>query len=219
MFLNRENQFIVRLVEPAFEYEGYELLPNPASGTPVLGISYDDIDIHYWSPDMPSSTRVLLPIMASAWKEIGDGYYSYTAPKYCFSAIGEAVFFVTGPLTADVQKIVAIEPTPAYLAVELNVCVVFGSVVSIGGNTNFRENPKIEFHTVKSPLIANNEALVSSAPAQTMVDAYGNFSIKLIQGSTVLVRAPQLGLNVQIVVPLQSAENILALLPEGIDHV
>lgn len=217
MFLNRENQFIVRLVEPSFQYEGYEQIADPSAGTPVLGVSYDEVDIHYWAPGM--TNKVLLPTMASAWKEIGDGYYSFTAPKYCFTTLGEIIFLLTSPLADDVQKIFNVEPTPAYLAVEPNVCVVFGSIVSIGGNASFRENPKIEFHTVKSPLIVNNEALVSSATVQTMVDAYGNFSIKLIQGSTVLVRAPQLGLNVQIVVPLQSAENILALLPEGVDNV
>jgi hypothetical protein len=90
------------------------------------------------------------------------------------------------------------------------ICVVSGNVCDIGGSPT--PGVEIIFRPIKLPAVKTGNLIVGS-PIRTIPDAYGAFSISMVQGMGATVEIEQAGLKAQIMIPATATANLIDLLP------
>ncbi len=139
------------------------------------------------------------------------GYYKLTISKNCFDQEGDHTLLIQGPAINDHVVDVFMQPYPLAVDNHPGLCTIVGSVLDLSGNAPL--NADITFKIVDVPKRIG-EALIAAKTITTKPDAYGNFSVKLVCGATVLVEIPTAGIKNNILIPDQTSAQLTELLPE-----
>jgi hypothetical protein len=182
------------------------------AGVPVTGVLFSAVTV---TVRPPLGTAFVPKVMTALnWMELGAGIYVLTFSPADMALPGEFVYGVAGG-AFDFQwgSINVIPPPPAIIATP-PVCVITGNVIDLEGRSFWDAQAlTVTFRPVQMPQQSGNTSLITSRPIVTTTDAYGNFSVPLLQGSTVLVEVAALGLRQQFVVPALTTATLLSLLP------
>ena len=103
-----------------------------------------------------------------------------------------------------------IEPAPLGGDAQAPVCIVTGNLVDIGGDPS--HSCQVVFRPQYVPGVAGY-SLISADLIRTYPDAFGNFSVKLLRSSQVLVEIAGAGIKNLITVPDAPTANLIDLLP------
>jgi hypothetical protein len=179
------------------------------AASPVVGALITDLTVQKWAP----GEAAFLPIIAAnmTLTELSGGYYSLLIEaEDIWQAFGEHVLQIQGVAFDNIERRIDVVAPPLNAFVEPELCIVSGNIVDIGGNPGMNQN--LRFNPVGVPA-QSGQSLLTSDKIQTVPDALGNFSVKLIRGQTVVVELERTGIRHQIVVPDQETALILDLLP------
>lgn len=187
------------------------------ANAPATGLTYAQISCQYKKSGGGSFvTKVLGP---SDWTEYGDGIYSVKFLATDVDTVGDFTFTLgsipSSPVLFDnlvFDEFTIIPPPSNVPAVVLpKQCIVSGTL------SNQSALPPINTKLVFRPKLFPAEygsTLIVADPLYTYTDAYGNFSIALVQGSVVLVDIERAGIRgVQFTVPNSTTANFLDLIP------
>lgn len=143
---------------------------------------------------------------------LGDGWYVIIWSGSDMNEIGEFYFRITPNITGgiEVERYFDIEPPPLYTNPEYQTCIVSGNLVDISGEPI--SNAEIVFRPKNVPM-TSGQSLIGSHIYHTTPDAFGNFSVKLLRNSTVLVEIQSAGIRYIIVVPDLPTADLISLLP------
>lgn len=204
MYLGRPETIVVRLFDSIMnEYEGQL---NPLS--PLIGLTYDDdIVVSYWQQRESSFTN--LELTEENFRELGNGFYAIDLPA--FTEAGSAKVFISGNIIRDVEVDLNVKPLPISMALPPRTCVITGNIADLTGEISRSE--QIRFRIANVPKHVG-QSIVTSRVITTTPDAFGNFSVALIYGATVLVEIPQCGIRSQIEVPEVETVSLLDLIPQ-----
>jgi len=182
--------------------------PGSYGSIAMAGVPVEDVELETRKNGEDAfSARALLP---EEWVDLNNGFYAIRWTADDFDTLGSFAFFVTGPDIEPQFGVFDIDPAPLALLAEPGVCVVTGNIVDIGGN-GMRLEP-INFRPRNVPGAVGN-SIIAAGLIQTTTDAFGNFSVALIRGSTVIVEIERAAIRYQIIVPDESSASILDLLP------
>lgn len=197
-FVGQPKESIVRLMTDA----GY------GSYVPAAGLTAAEVTVRIRKSGQDFETRVLTE---DEWVELEDGFYAIKWTADDMSDLGLFFFKVWFLGTPDwVYESFDIIPQPFYLDVQAPICVVTGNIIDIGGSPLAIET--IVFRPPHVP-VAAGPSLVAAGIIRTSTDAFGNFSVRLLRSSTVLVEIDRAGIRHQILVPDQPTASIIDLLP------
>jgi len=90
------------------------------------------------------------------------------------------------------------------------VCILSGTLVDIGGAPMV--STEVVFRPPHVPYYAGH-ALVGAGLIRTITDAFGNFSVRLLRDTTVLVEIEQVGIRYHINIPDSATAELVDLLP------
>jgi len=174
---------------------------------PALGVTYDMLNVSVTKNGGDFEEKV---VAEDGWRDLGGGYYSLLLTETDLNTIGElyAVIEIYA-IGAAVNMTVDVDPAPFYIEANAPTCTITGSIVDIGGSAL---PASITFRPRNVPSAAG-QSLVASGSIQTMTDAYGNFSVKLLRGAKVLVEIEYAGIRHLITVPELPNASIIDLLP------
>lgn len=182
-------------------------------GNPVTGLLYSAMTVQYrYAGTTPLLTKVLA---AADWDEYGGGYYFLRFNPADIPNVGTVGYTVSGGTALPNIEDFDVDPAPLSLLANPPLCVITGNIVDLAGRSFSDQNQSltITFKPISVPQQVGNASLISSRLITTITDAFGNFSIALLQGATVIVEAPALGLRQQFTVPALSNAALLSLLP------
>lgn len=183
------------------------------SGNPVTGVLYSGVTVKYAKAGATSfSTKVL----ASAdWTELGYGIYVLNFSPTDMSTLGTFVYYLSGSGFVANWSTFDVSPVPLSLLANTPLCVVSGNVVDLGGQaySDQSQNLVISFRVASVPQQVGGTSIVSSKLLTTTTDAYGNFSVAILQGAIVIVEIDPLGIRQKITIPAQTSATLLSLLP------
>jgi len=202
MYIGRQTDILVRL----FENGSYEY----GSVYPALGITYDQFNGYMWKQGEITWTPI--GVLQNEWVELGEGYYILKLRGTMLDKLGPMAVRITGDDIDTSVKEDVIEPLPPQFAIDASKCVVSGNIMDLTGDTG-NKNYDIRFSLVTLPQKIGGVALVSSDTIHTMPDAFGNFSVMLLCGTTVMVEIERAGIKNQITIPCQTSANLIDLLP------
>ena len=174
---------------------------------PALGITYDMVSV---TVSKDGNDFVEKIVTEDGWKDLGGGYYSLLYTEADLDTVGELFAIIDIPsLGVGVWDNFDVDPVPFHLDNDSPVCVVSGSIVDIGGES---QPTGIDFRPRTIPVIAGR-SLVSANLIHTTTDAYGNFSVKLLRRAKVLVEIESAGIRYLIDVPDLPSASLIDLLP------
>jgi hypothetical protein len=181
---------------------------------PATGLLYTDVTVQIKPQGQPSLTTKTL--QSSDWIELGQGKYSLVFSALDMSAVGDFTFTITGSLFDNfVYDEFTIEPAPAGgsgLTLPQQ-CVVSGNIANLSAlPPSYGEPIKVVAYPSQFPAKYSGTILVGRA-VWTYIDAYGNFSLPLVQNSVVIFTIKGAGIRAQITIPQSDTANILDLLP------
>jgi hypothetical protein len=180
------------------------------SGIPSTGILYNQITVKYKKYGATSfTTRVL---NNGDLVELGDGFYTLLWSDTFTNVIGTFMYTLSNGALFDnfLYDTFDVEPQPLVLSAPPDTCIVSGNITDIGGNP--AHNLRISFRVPEFPLVIGN-TIIDANKVYTLPDVFGNFSVGLIQGQTVIVEVERAGIYVQIVIPFAPSANLSSLLP------
>jgi hypothetical protein len=176
---------------------------------PTSGLEATDLYVQYKKQGGILSTKIL---QEDDIEEFLPGHYKLLWSPDEMSTYGTFFFKVSGPNPEDVYEetftILLLPTTPIPLP---TLCVVTGSIIDLGGSSA-PEAAEIIFRVAKYPSKAG-ESLILGTPIRTIPNAYGEFSIGLIRGKTVIVSSLWAGLKAQFVVPDAPTAKLIDLIP------
>jgi hypothetical protein len=179
--------------------------------SPVVGLTSIYITGHIWKQDLTVWSPI--GILPSEWVELGDGFYVLKLRASLLDRLGSVAIKISGLSIATAVREDQIEPLPPLFAIDASKCVVYGNIMDLTGDTNHSDY-LITFTLVSLPQKVAGISLVSSDKIPTRPDAFGNFSVQLLRGTTVLVEIERAGIRNQIVVPCNLASvGLIDLLP------
>ncbi|NDC22527.1 MAG: hypothetical protein EBZ49_00130 [Proteobacteria bacterium] len=186
-----------------FQGQGYETVIQLSAE----GVSNSSVEMKYWKQgDTALTTR---PVNSSEWTELEAGLYILKLPNDLFTTLGSFALYLTGPFEPILIK-EYVEPAPVGLLTTPDHCIVSGNLADLGGNP--AQSHRIVFRIAGFPRRSGSSLLVSDRLV-TYADAQGNFSARLVRGSTVIIEIDQAGIKNQIEVPNQPTALLLDLLP------
>jgi hypothetical protein len=182
-----------------------------AADVPALGVLPADVVCKYRKAGQTALTTKALSV--SNWIEVGSGFYILKFTEAEMNTLGYFFYTLEG---TDFDNFLYDEFTiePAVAAggevIEPDSCVVSGSFRTAGNKVP--ANARVTFRPVAFPTSAGT-SIVSGDTVVTYLDAYGNFSVSLLQGVTVILEVESTGLRHQITIPYTSEATLLSLLP------
>ncbi len=153
------------------------------------------------------SVKTLAP---TDWVELGYGVYVVKWSAVDMGVLGQFVFRLASTSIDPYVGIFDILPAPVGILANPLVCVVSGNIVDIGGQPSTQQ--QVSFRVSQLPA-ATGSSFIAGGYVTTSPDAYGNFSVALLQGKSVVVEIVQTGLKHVITVPAQATASLLDLLP------
>lgn len=187
----------------------FELLADSGYGlTPIAGITYDQVLVKY---QKMGGEFVEKTMNGTNWIERGEGFYSIVWSPEDLDTIGSFIFTVAFPYqTKEYQDRFTVIPEPIQYGVPAPTCVVTGNIVDIGGLPMSATD--VVFRPPHVPSFAG-PSLVASGIIRTMTDAFGNFSVRLLRNTSVLVEIEKAGIRYLISIPDEPTAQLLDLLP------
>lgn len=176
---------------------------------PIAGITYDQVTVKL--KKMGSIFELKILPATGSWIDEGGGFYSILWSASDMDRVGSFIYTVDYPYQTDsfIDRFTVV-PAPISYSLPATTCVVTGNVVDIGGN------PLVSTDVVFRPPhvpSAPGGALVGSGIIRTMTDAFGNFSVKLLRGASVLVDIEKAGIHYIVTVPDLPSVGLVDLLP------
>lgn len=176
--------------------------------TPVEGVTYDEVTLKIRkNGEEAFSVRTLLE---AEWLEIGLGYYALRFSPDDFDTLGEFRYVLAGETFDAVSGVFDVDPAPISFETAPPQCIVSGNIVDIGGDP--LQQTRVFFQPKNVPGKTGG-SIIASGNIELLTDVYGNFTVKLLRESRVLVTIPAAGIKVLIEVPDASSANLLDLLP------
>lgn len=178
---------------------------------PATTVAYTDVTIQYVKSGQTS--YVPKTLTSAQWIVLGNGVYKIVFTATEMDTLGDFLYTITG---AKFDNIVydefTIEPAPAGSQTVLpNQCIVSGTVFNQSALPP--QSVKIVARPAQFPAKDGNNILTADA-VWTYADAYGNFSLPLIQNSVALIYIERAGIRgAQITVPASPSANMIDLLP------
>ena len=174
----------------------------------ALGVSFDEMSVYYSKNGDAFEHKVLA---VEDWSELGNGYYTLRWSAADMDTLGEYSFRALCPYAnEEVFEKFEIEPTPFGVDAQAPICIVTGNLVDIGGDPS--HTATVVFRPQYVPGVAGY-SLISADLIRTYPDAFGNFSVKLLRSSQVLVVIERTGIRNLITVPDAPSANLIDLLP------
>lgn len=187
----------------------FQLFNTGAYGsTPVEGIPFDEVVLELRKNGEETFTE--RPLTAEEWLEVGHGFYALRFSAGDFDVLGELRYVLSGPSFDTLSGAFDIDPAPIAYETPPPQCIVSGNIVDIGGDP--LQQSRVFFQPRNVPGKTGG-SLIASGNISLLTDVTGNFSVKLIRESKVLVTIPDAGIRVLIDVPDASSANLIDLLP------
>lgn len=182
-------------------------------GVPVTGVLYSAVTAKIWK----AGTLGFVPkTLASAdWLELGYGIYIINFSPTDMNTLSTFAYYLTGAGFVPYWNTFDVTPAPLSLLANTPLCVVTGNVVDLGGQSfsDQNQNLVISFRIANVPQSVGGTSIVSSKLLTTTTDAFGNFSVAILQGAVVIVEIAPLGLRQKITIPATTSATLLSLLP------
>lgn len=175
---------------------------------PVEGIALEDVTLRLRKNGEEAFTE--RPLVEGEWLEIGLGYYALRFAPEDFDVLGDLRYVLSGPSFDTHSGAFDVDPAPISYETAPPQCIVSGNIVDIGGAP--LQQTRVFFQPRNVPGKTGG-ALIASGNLDLLTDVYGNFAVKLIRESKVLVTIPDAGIKVVIDVPDASSANLIDLLP------
>lgn len=176
--------------------------------TPVEGVPFSEVTLNLRKNGETEFTE--RPILAAEWLEIGFGFYALRFASEDFNVLGELRYVLSGPAFDTLSGAFDVDPAPIAYETAPPQCIVSGNLVDIGGNP--LQQTRVYFQPKNVPGKTGG-SVIASGKIDLLTDVYGNFSVKLIRESSVLVMIPDAGIRHLILVPDAASANIIDLLP------
>ena len=176
---------------------------------PVEGIPYSDVTLHIRKNGEPEFTSRLLT--EDEWMEVGFGYYALTFAGTDFDTLGDFRYVLSGPSFDTVGYAFDVDPAPISYETAPPQCIVSGNIVDIGGDP--LQQTRVFFQPKSVPGKTAGGSIIASGNIELLSDVHGNFSVKLIRESKVLVTIPDAGIRIVIEVPDAATAGLIDLLP------
>lgn len=173
----------------------------------ALGVSYDEAEVLMSKNGDPFVPKILTVL---DWSELGDGYYTLRWSAEDMNTLGDFSFRVSCPYAYEEYfSSFEVDSGPYGVPSEAPVCIVTGNLVDIGGDPSHQI---VVFRPRYVPGTAG-ASLITSDIIRTSADAFGNFSVKLLRSSQVIVEIEKSGIKNLITVPDSPSANLIDLLP------
>lgn len=186
-----------------FQGQNYETIVQLG----VEGVLPSSVVMKIWKQGDTGFTLHILT--SSSWTELVDGLYVLRISAETLNTLGGFAIYLTGPFEPILIK-EYVEPAPVGLLTTPDHCIISGNLSDLGGHP--AQGHRIVFRLASFPKKSGSSLLVSDRLV-TYADAQGNFSARLVRGSTVIIEVDQAGIKNQIEVPNQSTALLLDLLP------
>jgi hypothetical protein len=179
-------------------------------GAPALTVTPSQVVCRYKkNGDNTLSTKVL---DSQTWLNLGDGYY---AVRFTPAEMDSAGYFFFTLTSEEFDNFTfsefTIEPQNIFQSVSSpDICVVSGSVRTIGNTVP--KGARAVFRPVLFPATMSGSVLHAEA-VSAFLNAYGTFSVELVQGATVIAEIEGTGIRAQIEVPYEATADLMSLLP------
>lgn len=176
--------------------------------TPLAGVTSEQIDLIYRKMGGPFVAK---DMSAENWIEYGLGHYAIRWSPEDLDTIGDFVFELSYPYQQDslVKEFSVVTP-PSSFGVPAPVCILSGNLVDIGGAP--LSSVEVVIRPPHVPYYAGS-TLVGSGLIRTTTDAYGNFSVRLLRETSVLVEIDKAGIRYLINIPDSATAQLVDLLP------
>ncbi len=175
---------------------------------PVEGIPASEVTLNLRKNGAVEFTERTL--LETEWFEVGFGFYALRFAPEDFNVLGELRYVLSGPAFDTQSGAFDVDPAPIAYETEPPQCIVSGNIVDIGGSP--LQQTRVFFQPKNVPGKTGG-SVIASGKIDLLTDVYGNFTVKLIRESSVLVIIPDAGIRHLIAVPDASSANILDLLP------
>ena len=180
---------------------------------PATNVAYTDVAIAIKKAgDLAFTPKVLT---SADWINLGNGLYSINFLPADTSTVGDFTYTANSLLFDNIiyDEFTIIPPPPASPPTVLpSQCIISGNIANIMALPTSREPLKIVFYPPQFPAEFAQTILAADA-AYTFADAYGDFSLPAVQGSTIIVEIKRCGIRAQITVPMSPSANLIDLLP------
>jgi hypothetical protein len=187
----------------AYQGQPYETVIHLASSTVLPG------DVTLQTRKYGQTAFVTQVLTSESWIHMTEGFYLLRLPADLVDTVGNLFYQVTysGGGFAD-EVTVSPPPLPS---MRPGRCVLTGTITDLTGEP-VTLGARITFRLVDAPY-AIDGVFVQGGHYETRADAYGNFSVSLVQGVKVVVEIEQLGIKHVITVPDQETARLVDLLP------
>lgn len=175
---------------------------------PVEGIPVDDVTLNIRkNGENAFFVRVLTE---GEWIEVGFGFYALRFASTDFDVLGELRYVLSGPSFDTTTGAFDVDPAPIAYETAPPQCIVSGNIVDIGGDP--LQQTRIFFQPKNVPGKTGG-SIIASGNISLLTDAYGNYTVRLIRESRVLVTIPDAAIRVLIEIPDAPTANLIDLLP------
>lgn len=175
---------------------------------PAVGAAYSDVEALLSKDGGMFEVKTLA---SGDWSELGDGYYTLRLNASDTDTIGELALRVSVPLdTNEFFDRYEVVPAPYGVPTNAPTCLVMGNLLDIGGDPS--NTGTVVFRPRFVPGTAGN-SLITAEIIRTAADSFGNFNVKLLRSSQVIVEIEQAGIKNLITVPDAPSANLIDLLP------
>jgi hypothetical protein len=179
------------------------------TAVPVVGLTFDQIHVKYRKAGATAlATKTLV---AADWVEIGDGLYVLKWSAEDMSAVGPFYANIYGSLFDQVVEEFDVIEAPLGVFNNPSICIVTGNIVDLGGHPAVLN--KVTFRPVKMPVAIGATGFLSAEIVPVYPDAFGNFSVQLIRGMSVIVESDPIGVRQQVTIPNQAVVALRDILP------
>lgn len=173
----------------------------------ALGVTYDEVTALMSKNGELFVPKIMTPI---DWSELGDGYYTMRWNAEDLDTLGIFAYRISCPYVyEEVFGSFDVEPAPFGVPTDSPTCIVTGNLIDIGGDP---AHNAVVFRPRYVPGTAG-PSLITAEAIRTGADAFGNFSVKLLRSSQVIVEIEKAGIKNLITVPDAPTANLIDLLP------
>ena len=196
MYIGRQSDKIFLILDDSYDH--------------ATGLTAADVNFSFWKQG--ETTWTPMGLLPEEFIELGSGFYIVKVRPEFLDTLGEVSFRVQGTGLSEQVIVDFVEPLPPSFAIDATRCIVSGNIKDLTGDVNNKKY-QIKFNLVSLPQQIGGVSLISSDTIVTMPDVFGNFSVILLCGTTVMVEIEAAGIKNQIVIPNQTSANLIDLLP------
>jgi len=178
-----------------------------SGGSGVTGLTFESVVVSLRKFSEAGLTEK--PLVAEDFIELENGFYVLVLSEIDTNTLGSLFIKVTGAFDIIYHQDYVV-PVPISILQSPSLCLLVGNIVDVGGDPEW--NSPITFRIVELPKIFYG-SLVSSKAIRTVTDAFGNFTVPLLRGATVVVGIENTAIKHTILIPQQETADLTDLLP------